>query len=338
MTADSDIDPPWDVERLQGLARSYQLPLVLLAVLRSGAFERLAAGPATAAELANACAVDAGALSRLLDALVSVGIMERHDQRYRLPDSLADGLSSTGIGSPLDGLKHAAESLDKWSQISEALARGHAEYTDRLDVTVDAQRNETFIRAMQAYAGPMAQRFAGLLERRGAERFLDLGGGPGTFSLALLDAWPDLRATIADLPLTLRITRQVIAEAGVQDRCTLLEADFYKDRACVLGGPYDLVLISAVIHAEGEEENRDLFRRVREKVSPGGRIVVRERLLDEDRRGPPRSNLFDVHMLVSTRRGRCYSLSEISSMLTDAGFVRPRLLSSPDDGFVVADA
>ena len=48
--------------------------------------------------------------------------------------------------------------------------------------------------------------------------------------------------------------------------------------------------------------------------------------------------MFDAHMLVSTRRGRCYSLSEISSMLTGAGFRNPRLLSDLDEGFVIADA
>jgi hypothetical protein len=66
--------------------------------------------------------------------------------------------------------------------------------------------------------------------------------------------------------------------------------------------------------------------------------VIRENLLSADRTGPPRATMFDVHMLVSTRRGRCYSLDEISGMLRAAGFTDPRLLTDEDDGFVVADA
>lgn len=330
-------DDRWTAEALQDLSRSFQLPFVVLALVRAGVFDLLVEGPAAAGDLARACNLDETALSRLLNSLVAVGILERRDRDYAMSDDLASGLSG-GIGCRLDGIKHTAEGLDKWIAIEDVLRKGKARYPDALDVTLDPDRNEQFIRAMQAYAGPMALRFAELIPRGGAKTFLDLGGGPGTFSHALLDAWPGLAATIADLPLTLRVTRKLAQELGYGDRLEIIEADFYRDRDVDLGGPYDLVLVSAVIHAEGMEENRDLISRVRRVVSPGGRIVIRERILKDERTGPPPSTMFDVHMLVSTRRGRCYSLSEISSMLTGAGFTNPRLLSDPDEGFVVADA
>lgn len=327
----------WTAEELQGLVRGFQLPLVVAALVRTGVLERLVSGRATIPNLASRCGLDASALARLLNALVAVGILEHSGDVYALPAELEQGLSGD-IGSRLDGIKHSADGLDKWMGLEEALKRGSATYPDALDVTLEPERNERFIRAMHSHAGPMARRFAGLIPRQGASRFLDVGGGPGTFCFALLEAWPDLEATVADLPLTLRVTRQLVAEKGLGDRMKLIEADFYRDAGCELGGPYDLVLVSAVIHAEGEDENRDLLHRLRGVVATGGRIVVRERLLDEDRTGPPAAAMFDVHMLVSTRRGRCYTRSQISAMLTDAGFSDPRLLSSHDEGFLVADA
>lgn len=337
----SDIDTraeAWTLERLVGTARSYQLPLVLLNVVRCGAFERLVQGPADATELAEVAEADENALSRLLNVLLSQGILNIDGEgRYGLTETLATGFASTKIGSPLDGLRHTAECLRKWDNLAETLIQGQAEYTDTEDVTQDPKRNEHFIRAMHTYAGPSAKRLVELLPREGAKSFLDLGGGPGTFSLALAQVWTDLQATVADLPLTLRTTRQVIEEAGLPDRIHTLETDFYKDRSCDLGGPYDLALISAVIHAEGLEENRDLFRRIRKVVKTGGRIIVRERILAEDKGGPPASTLFDVHMLACTHRGRCYTQSEIGAMLTDAGFANPRLISTLDEGMLLAD-
>jgi SAM-dependent methyltransferase len=327
----------WTADSVQDLLRSLQLPLVMQVLIRKGVLDRLVRAPATAEEMARECGVDGSALARLLNAVTSVGILQRDGETYSLAPGLAAELD-TGIGSPLDGFKHASDGLDKWLEIETVLERGFADYSYDRDVTRDPERNENFIRAMHAYAGPMSRRFAELVPREGARTFLDLGGGPGTFSHALLDAWPGLRATLVDLPLTLRVTRELVAEKGLEERLELIERDFFLDRTADLGGPYDLVLVSAVIHAEGETPNRDLFERLRRVVAPGGRIVVRERILDEERTSPPRATMFDVHMLVSTRRGRCYTLSEISSMLADAGFRDPRLLSDLDEGFVVADA
>ena len=331
-------DGTWTVDRLMDEARGFRVPMLIAALVKCGALDRLAAGAAEAPALAAACRVDGPALARMLDACASLGIAVKQGRRYALAPSLAGDLAGGGVGTGLDGIRHTAQTLDKWKAIDEVLRQGRADYPPTMDVTADPALNEAFIRAMHAYAGPRARRLAEVLPREGARTLLDLGGGPGTFSLALLAAWPGLEATVADLPLTLRTTRKVIEETGAGDRLRVLEADFYRDRSCLLGGPWDLALVSAVLHAEGEAENRDLLRRVRGAVAPGGRIVIRENLLREDRVGPPLASLFDVHMLVSTRRGRCYTLGEISSMLAEAGFPDPRLLTDIEEGFVVARA
>ncbi len=329
---------PWTLERLSEVARGYRVPLMLLALVRTGVVEALASGPSDASALASARGLHEGALTRVLDAMVACGLLVRSGHDYALPADLARDLRPGEMGSPLDSLLHTAEGMDKWMALEQVLRLGHAEYPDSKDVTRDAERNEHFIRAMHAHAGPMARRLADLIERENAMTFLDLGGGPGTFCLALLDRWPGLVCAVADLPLTLRTTRRIIEASGVGHRMSVIEADFFEDRSCDLGGPWDLVLVSAVIHSEGEEPNRDLFGRVRRFVRPGGRIVVRETLLDPGRTGPLRASMFDVHMLVSTRRGRCYTQAEISDMLVSAGFVDPALLSGADDGFIVARA
>ncbi len=324
----------WDADRLAETVRAYRPSLIVMALVRTGVVERLVEGPGTAANIASRCRVDEPVLRRILDAAASLGIVETSSGTYALPGVLADDLR----GGAMDGLRHQADGFDKWARIEGVLRSGRTDFPDDLDVTLDPGRNETFILAMHAYAAAPASRLASILPREGADTLLDLGGGPGTFCFALLDAWPGLRAAVADLPITLRVTRRPAEERGLGRRMSTIEADFYRDRDCDLGGPWDLVLLSSVMHAEGEAENRDLLARVRRVTAPGGRIVIREHVLSEDRASPPRAALFDVHMLVSTRRGRCYTLGEITSMLEDAGFREPMPLGAAEDGLVVARA
>jgi predicted O-methyltransferase YrrM len=328
----------WTAADIEETVRGFRMPLLLAAVVKSGALDRLVEGSADAAALASSCGVDPGALDRVLNALTAEGLLEKEGGAFSLPPALRGELRDRGVGTGLDGVRHLVASLDKWKGLDDALLTGAADYPEAMDVTSDPALNESFIRAMHVYAAPRAQRLAELLPREGAASLLDLGGGPGTFSLALLEAWPGLVATVADLPLTLRVTRRVVEETGSGDRLSTLEADFYVDRSCDLGGPWDLVLVSNIIHAEGEVENRDLFRRIRPAVAGGGRIVVRESLLREERTGPAAAALFDVHMLACTRRGRCYTLEEVRSMLEEAGFREPQLLGEFEEGTVVARA
>jgi SAM-dependent methyltransferase len=322
---------------------------MFLVCVQEGVIHRLVEGPAGAKELAESCGVDAEALERMLNALVSIGLLCRGEGGdgvvvYSLPEGLAAELGSRVDDSEvtvLDGLAHRADGLKKWMMLDDVVRRGYAEFDDELDVTRDPERNEVFIRAMHAYAGGEdgpAKELAERLPREGAKSFLDVGGGPGTFALAFAERWPGLKAVVVDLALTLRVTRRVIGEHGMEERVGVMEADFYRDREVSFGGPWDLVLVSAVIHTESAERNRELFRRLRPAVSPGGRIVVREHMLAEDRVSPERAALFDVHMLVSTRRGRCYTAGEVCAMLEDAGFRQAGLVGELSEGLVMARA
>jgi cyclopropane fatty-acyl-phospholipid synthase-like methyltransferase len=146
---------------------------------------------------------------------------------------------------------------------------------------------------------------------------LDVGGGPGTFSIAFAQAHPDLLAEVLDLGSVLPLAERHIREAGLSDRVAVRAGDLRTDD---FGGGYDLVLVSAICHMLDEEENRDLFRRCAKALVAGGRVVIREFILDPDRSGPPGAALFALNMLVGTRRGNTYTEAEFRLWLEQAGF------------------
>jgi cyclopropane fatty-acyl-phospholipid synthase-like methyltransferase len=159
--------------------------------------------------------------------------------------------------------------------------------------------------------------FAKRLQLTGEVRLLDLGGGAGTNAITFCQTYPDLTATVFDLPATLRLTEKTVKEAGLESRIALLPGDFNRDP---LGGPYDVVLMSDILHYQSYEANAALVRKVFTHLKPGGRLIIKDRFLDEAGTAPAWTTAFAVHILVNTQQGACYKTSHAIQWMTKAGF------------------
>jgi hypothetical protein len=85
--------------------------------------------------------------------------------------------------------------------------------------------------------------------------------------------------------------------AGLSDRITFLEGDFHVDP---LGGGYDFVFVSSIIHSYTPALNRALLERCAAALAPGGVVAVKDFFVAPDRSGPVFSLLFGINMLVNT--------------------------------------
>ena len=148
---------------------------------------------------------------------------------------------------------------------------------------------------------------------------LDLGGGPATYSIAFCRQYPNLRATVFDLPEAAVWGRQNVAEAGLSDRIAFREGDFHVDP---LGEGYDFVLISSIIHSYPPALNRALLERCAAALAPGGVVAVKDFFVAPDRSGPVFSLLFGINMLVNTDGGDVFSREEVREWLAGAGLER----------------
>jgi O-methyltransferase involved in polyketide biosynthesis len=122
---------------------------------------------------------------------------------------------------------------------------------------------------------------------------------------------------VFDLPATLRLTERTVKDAGLESRIALLPGDFHKDG---LGGPYDVVLMSDILHYQTFETNEALVKKVFSHLAPGGRLVIKDRFLDGAGTGPAWTTAFAVHILVNTQQGGCYKIADAIQWMTKAGF------------------
>ena len=303
--------PVRNVEDLMAMGSGYQRSMILFAALKLGVFRGLAAGGCDASALARRVGADHGKLSILLDALAAQGLVVKKGKKYRNA-RVARELLLPGARSRESLLLHHLDGWGEWGRLSATVRAGR---TPRGGA--EGNWRENFIRGMEENARERAAAVTRRIRFRRGDRVLDLGGGPGTYAVAWADACPGAEITLFDMPETLRVARKILREKGAYGRIRLAEGDFLEDP---LGGPYDFVWISHILHAYSGPDCVKLLRRARSALVPGGRAAVQEFLLAEGKTSPPGPAFFSVHMVAVTEGGRAYTAREIATMMKTAGF------------------
>jgi ubiquinone/menaquinone biosynthesis C-methylase UbiE/predicted transcriptional regulator len=270
-------------------------------------FDYLEGKGRTAATLSEIIGTDGRAIELLLNSLVSIGLLEKKSGNYRNAGVASRYLVRGKTDYQGDILKHNDVLWDNWSGLDEVVKTGRP--------YKKAHDHESFILGMHNLALQKVKGVLKNLDLKGMKKVLDLGGGPGTYSLAFAKKKMDV--TLLDFPATLGTSKRVIASAGMEKNIRLLPGDFMKDE---LGSGYDMIFISQIFHAYGPDECTALLRKCRASLQKGGRVVVQEFYLEESRTNPLQGALFAINMLVNTPRGRTYTPNEMSAWMKKAGF------------------
>jgi SAM-dependent methyltransferase len=307
---------------------------ILLTGAELDLFTLLGPAPLSAQEVAVRIHADLRALTILLDALAAMGLLIKKKETYQCPPSVSLSLTAEGPESVLPMVLHMAELWRRWSDLTRVVQG--ASLAEKPPVpSQEAKHLQAFIGAMHAIATPLAARVVAAVVPGSAQALLDVGGGSGIYTLAFLHAVPAMRATLFDRPAVIEIARQHLSRAGLLERVTLVPGDFYRDD---LPPGQDLAFISAIIHQNSPEQNLNLFRKVFRSLHPGGRIVIRDHVMAEDRTYPRDGAIFAVNMLLGTAGGNTYTFEEIKGNLQKAGFVHIRLLQKGEQMDALVEA
>jgi len=131
------------------------------------------------------------------------------------------------------------------------------------------------------------------------------------------------------------MARRRLRQLKLTGRVRLVAGDFYRDE---LPRGADLAWVSAIVHQNSREQNRALFRKIFRALQPGGRIAIRDVVMEESRTAPVPGALFAVNMLVGTPGGGTFTFKELAADLRRAEFVEARLVRRGvgNDSVVVA--
>jgi len=297
---------------------------ILLTAAELDLFTELERKPSPVQKLAADLGLDERATRRVLDCLVLMGLLARCDKNYRVTDSGAP-LSSRHAESILPMILHMNTMWKNWTNLTDTLRKGKNTKLVPVIGTKDKNAMRAFIGAMHVIGKNLSGEIARQLDLSTYTRLLDIGGGPGTYTLALLEENPRLQAVLFDFPDVLALARERIGGSALAGRLCFSQGDFYKDE---LPGGCDLALLSAIIHQNSPKENIELFKKIYRALDAGGCLIIRDHIMDEARTNPPSGAFFAITMLVGTPAGDTYTFDEVKSMLEQADFTYIDLLAT----------
>ena len=300
---------------LMRLANAFSESQTLLAANDLDVFTVIGSAGRTADEVARRCQADPEGMFLLLNALVGLGLLTLRKERYyntRLARRHLDRRSPEAISNLLWLLGHHWKD---WTDIPHAIRHGRPGW-DPLTETSEFRRRFSLAMHERSFmlAEPTVATFRLPPKTR---RFLDLGGGPGSYAIALVKCYPRAQGVVLDQTVT--VARQLIRKHRLQHRLQVRQGSLF---TADLGSGYDAVLVANVIHDFNEKENRILLKRVLEALRPGGKVFIVEFFLGDSLTRPAKASVFSVMMYKFTASGRCYSWKETEGWLRELGFGR----------------
>jgi ubiquinone/menaquinone biosynthesis C-methylase UbiE len=315
---------PEDLAALRKLYLGFISSRVILTANNLGIFDNLRKA-ASAGDISGKLKLDPRATEILLDALTGIGLVSKDNAGKYRNSPVSNRYLVRGFRLYQgDIIKHASTMWQNFSALDEVVRTGRP-----------ARRgfdDESFIMGMHNLTILRTDSLIKAIGLKGVRTMLDLGGGPGTNAIAMTKK--GVKATIFDLPNTIKIARKMARREGLKG-IGFISGDFHVDS---IGSGYDLILLSQIFHAFSEEENVALLRKCRASLNPAGRVVVQEFPISDARTAPPRSALFSVNMLVGTEEGRCYSPGEIKRWFAEAGFKGIVIKNLPETVLIMGQA
>ena len=302
-----EIETEADIDRL---VRGAKALAALTAWNEGGLLHALKDGPRPIDDLPG----DPRALRATAAVLRHVGLL--------VGDQTVVGLSPAALRLLDAGGMPTARNFDLLKDLAETpdvLTHGKPVLVTEGGVTQDPDAARAFLEMLHRRSAESARETVlwtrSLLPARGGH-VLDLGGGHGRYAACYVEAGH--QATLIDKAHVIPVARD-----RYDSRLRYISGDFME--MSDLGGPYDLVLLSNIVHGLSADDNLRLLRKIACSTRPGGAVVLKDFFLDPSGRFDERAAFFGMTMLFYTAGGAVYTHAEVAGWLAEAGFEAPTI-------------
>ena len=318
---DQDADRPNPAAQLGKLIGGYPYTQMIYVAAELGIADLLNDGPATAEALAHRVGADSDALYRVLRGLTTLGVFaETDDRRFELtptaellrpgvPGSLRAYAIMSGAdwnwrpyGGLLDSVKTGMTAFE------HVFGNGIFDYLSGSD-----KASQVFNDVMTDFTAMVANPVMDAYDFSGLNTIVDVGGGHGSLLAAILNANPEARGVVFDLPSAAEGAMRVLDWEGVAERCEVVSGDFFRS---VPAGA-DAYILKWTIHDWNDEMAVRILRSCREGMNDQSRVMLMEKKLPRGNEPSP-YKIADIGMLVLTG-GRERTEAEYRELLEMAG-------------------
>ncbi len=314
---------------------NYSTELLTAAVTHFRLFERLKDGPRSFAALRAECGLGERGAHVLVTAMRALklvtcnanGQLELTEQsrEHLILGAPFDVSGYIGLAADSVGVK---EMIERLCTNTPAGAKDETKgaafiYREGIESAMEREASARHLTMMLAgRARNCAPALAHEVSLGDARQLLDVGGGTGIYSIALLQKNPQLRAVVWDRPEVLKIAAQMARDYGVTDRLECRVGDMFIDPFPV---DCDVILLSNVLHDWDVPQCRALLGRCAAALPCGGRVLIHDVYLDDELDGPLPVALYSGALFYLTE-GRAYSGAEYREWLSEVGLTPGTIL------------
>jgi 2-hydroxy-4-(methylsulfanyl)butanoate S-methyltransferase len=318
-TSDKAIE---SAEDLSSIAFGFMASKALFAGLHVDIFSVLADGPKSAEELAKAADIPINRIVILTTALASVGLLTiSDDKKIQNSPAAQSFLSKQSKYDFGDYLRYQIDqqmypfllqlnAVMKGNLSEDAIASYRHWMTDEEQASVYSESQHA------GSLGP-GRTLARKVDLSNATTLLDVGGGTGAMTISLCTEYENLQATIIDFPNVAEIGWRFISEAGLVDRVRYIPGNAIEVQ---WPGNQHAILMSYLMSGVPGDDVEGLLQKAFEALSPGGKLMVHDFMVEEDRRGPALAALWQLQHMAFTPEARSLSVGWLTETGRKIGF------------------
>ena len=296
----------------------------LLSAVELGVFSELAGPDGLEGEvLRERLGLHPRSATDFFDALVALGMLERHNGRYAntpATEVFLDRAKPSYVGGILEMAN--ARLFGFWGSLTEGLRTGapQNEIKDDRDffgaLYADPARLEQFAKAMSGLSGGAGQAIAAKFPWRDHGSVIDIGCAEGAVPAQIALAHEHITGGGFDLPALEPIFDAYVGRLGLGERLSFTAGDFFADPL----PPADVLVMGHILHDWDLDEKRLLLQKAYEALPDGGALIVYDAIIDDERRRNAFGLLMSLNMLIETPGGFDYTGADCCGWLQATGF------------------
>ena len=307
-------------------------PIYVVAEL--GIADLLVEGPRSIEDLARDSQACAPYLYRLMRALASVGIFSESEAGHFGLTPMAECLRTGAMRSM--ALMFESEWSDRaWACLLDCVRTGGTPFEKAHGMSVsewlagNPHAAGVFNEANAVKAAASHRAIVDVYDFSGITSLTDIGGGLGTLMAEILIANPSMHGVVADTPPVVRQAEATIRARGIEDRCTVIECDFFR----TVPSGSDAYLMSHILHDWPDDRCRALLENCHKAMKPGSKLLIVEMIVPPGNE-PSVAKLLDIEMLVTTG-GRERTVAEFQGLLKASCFELARVVPTNESISVI---
>lgn len=322
---------------LEDLATAYWFSETLFTAVELDIFTFLEPEGKTLEEIVRYTEAEARAMERFLQALGALGLVSRNGSSYYNTKMSSEYLVTGKENYQGESVLWRKYLSAGWQNLTKCIrAGGRVNYSPPEEGPRElARRIRRYISAMDRVARTKVLEILPLFQGVAIEgKILDIGTGSGAIAAGFMELFPEMTATLVDIPEVLEYTQELMEVRGLKDKTEFCPANILEAWPVETEG-FDLVILSNIVHAYSEEEIPDILTRSAECLKPGGYLVIHDFFLEHYQ---AKAAVFDLNMFINTYNGKVFSAKWVGEELARLNLCATGLVPLKSDTAVIIAA